>query len=145
MECMGVMRKSARQNEIAAMIEAEDLTRQDEIVERLSTVGFSVTQASVSRDLDELGIVKVKSVYRIPDRTKTSRIFDLISLKDAGPNLLVARCASGLASAAAVRIDAARIEEIVGTIAGDDTIFIAIGGTNERRSAIKKIWELFSE
>ncbi len=139
------MRKNERQGKILSIIEAEDLTRQDEIVNRLSNAGFSVTQASVSRDLDELGIVKVKSVYRMPERTTTSRLFDLTSLKEAGPNMIVARCGSGLASAAAVRIDAARIEEIVGTIAGDDTIFIAIAGAAEQKNAIKIIRKLFSE
>ncbi len=145
--CISVrrMKKSERQTKIVAMIESEDLTRQDEIVERLSASGYTVTQASVSRDLDELGIVKVKSIYRMPNRTSAQGIFGLISLKEAGPNMIVARCASGLASAAAVRIDAGRIAEIVGTIAGDDTIFIAVGGAFEQRNAIKKIWELFSE
>lgn len=143
--CLRDMRKGERQSKITSIIETEDLTRQDEIVERLSTAGFSVTQASVSRDLDELGIVKVKSIYRMPERSTPSGFFDLSSLKEAGPNMIVARCASGLASAAAVRIDAARIGEIVGTIAGDDTIFIAVSGNAEQKNAIKKVRELFSQ
>jgi transcriptional regulator of arginine metabolism len=139
------MQKAERQKKILAVIQSEELSRQDEIVQRLSEDGFTVTQASVSRDLDELGITKVSNSYRVPDPTNSNRIFDLTSIEPAGDNLIVARCASGLASAAAVMIDAARITQIIGTIAGDDTIFIAVKGQTEQRTARKKIMELFQE
>ena len=63
----------------------------------------------------------------------------------AGENLVVAKTEAGLASACAVRIDAERIEDIVGTIAGDDTIFIAVRGQKEQKAVLKKVWELFEK
>jgi transcriptional regulator of arginine metabolism len=77
---------------------------------------------------------------QIADRTQR---FGLINLVTAGENLIVANCESGLASAVAVRIDNAKVSELVGTIAGDDTIFLAVKDAKSQKSAIKKIWELF--
>jgi transcriptional regulator of arginine metabolism len=70
-------------------------------------------------------------------------VFGLLSLEVAGENMVVAKCEAGLASACAVRIDTAQIEEIVGTIAGDDTIFIAVRGNKEQKAVLKKVWEIF--
>jgi len=66
-----------------------------------------------------------------------------LGLDIAGDVLVVAHTEMGLASAVAVQIDAAAIEEIVGTLAGEDTIFIAVNERKAQRAAIKKIWELF--
>jgi transcriptional regulator of arginine metabolism len=63
----------------------------------------------------------------------------------AGDHLVVAKCLPGLASAVAVEIDRAGIAEIVGTLAGEDTIFIAVADRKGQRAAVKKIWELFGE
>jgi len=66
-------------------------------------------------------------------------------LDTSGDSMIVAKCDSGLASAAAVRIDAARIPEIVGTIAGDDTIFIAVKDSKAQKAALKKVWSVFEK
>ncbi|HSK71362.1 MAG TPA: hypothetical protein VK892_06680 [Pyrinomonadaceae bacterium] len=136
------MQKEKRQNSILSLIRAKRIGTQEELSELLEKKGFSATQSSVSRDLDELGIVKVGGFYAIPEKTETP-VFGLLVLDTAGENLIVARCEAGLASAVAVRIDAARISEIVGTITGDDTIFIAVKDAKAQKSAMKKIWELF--
>ena len=65
------------------------------------------------------------------------------SIDASGDSIIVVRCDSGLASAAAVKIDAAHIPEILGTIAGDDTIFVAVRDIKAQRPVIKKIWEIF--
>ena len=111
--------------------------------EAASRTNFDVTQASISRDLDELGIIKAAGIYTLPQKTSGATTFCLSSLDTAGEGMVVAKCDSGLASAAAVRIDAARIAEIVGTIAGDDTIFIAVKDAKAQKSVIKKLWEMF--
>jgi transcriptional regulator of arginine metabolism len=67
-----------------------------------------------------------------------------LSLDVAGENLVVARTEPGRASAVAVDIDDATIQEIVGTLAGEDTIFIAVRDAKEQRQAIKKIWEMLA-
>jgi transcriptional regulator of arginine metabolism len=139
------MQKTERQNTILNIIGATRIGRQDELVKLLRKNGFSVTQASVSRDLDELGLVKVDGFYAQPTKKIGEFEYGLVGLETAGPNVIVAKCASGLASAAAVRIDAVKMTEIVGTIAGDDTIFIAVKDEKSQKAVIKGIWELFKK
>ena len=139
------MLKVERQEAILKLIGAMRISRQSELVQTLRDHGFEVTQASVSRDLEELGIVKVNGAYSQPERSGNAFGIGLISIETAGDSLIVAKTYSGLASASTVRIDAARIDEIVGTIAGDDTIMIAVKGQKEQRAVIKQLWELFEE
>jgi transcriptional regulator of arginine metabolism len=139
------MQKSKRQEVMLKLISAERIASQAELARMLRSRNFDVTQASISRDLDELGVVKASGVYTLPEKRSGSGFFGLRNLQPSGDSLIVARCDSGLASAAAVRIDAARIPEVVGTIAGDDTIFIAVRDERSQRQAMKKIWEIFDE
>lgn len=137
------MQKSRRQSAILKLIFAKRIANQGEIAKVLRSRNFTVTQASVSRDLDELGIIKADGIYTLPKKPRNAVAFGLLSLESAGENLIVAKCDSGLASATAVRIDGARIQEIVGTIAGDDTVFIAVKDAKGKKTAIRKIWEIF--
>jgi transcriptional regulator of arginine metabolism len=130
--------KAARQSAIIDVIETADVSRQEQIVERLINRGFTVTQASVSRDLVDLGIVKVNGHYASP-RNANLPGFGTVNLVTAGDNLIVAKCDAGLASAIAVKIDSCSVPEVIGTIAGDDTIFIAVENPSLQRSAIKKL------
>jgi transcriptional regulator of arginine metabolism len=108
----------------------------------LERAGVPATQSSVSRDLEELGVFKQHGRYTMA-RSNGAATHGLLSLDPAGDILIVARTEPGLASAVAVDIDAAAIKEIVGTLAGEDTIFIAVGDSRAQRTVIKKIWELF--
>lgn len=137
------MIKENRQEKILNLIRAKNIRTQDELTEMLSETDFSVTQSSVSRDLEELGIIKVRGVYALPQKAGGASRFGLLGLETAGENLIVAKCESGLASAVAVRIDNAKLAELVGTIAGDDTIFIAAKDAKSQKAALKKIWEVF--
>ena len=139
-----MMLKEKRQQTILDLIRAKNITRQEELTMMLSGAGYTVNQSSVSRDLIELGVVKVNGFYALP-QPDAQRNFGLVALNLAGDNLIVAQCESGLASAVAVRIDRAKIAEIVGTIAGDDTIFIAVRERKRQKMAIKKIWETFEK
>jgi transcriptional regulator of arginine metabolism len=138
------MLKEKRQQIILDLILARKIERQDELTEGLAKKGFSVTQSSVSRDLDELGIVKINGFYSLPQARATGD-FGLFSIEPVGENLIVAKCSSGLASAVCVRIDRSKIDEIVGTIAGDDTIFMAVKDKKAQKSAIKTIREMFEK
>lgn len=138
------MSKVKRQQTIRNFIQSRNIGTQDELSELLSKAKFSVTQSSISRDLDELGIVKANGFYAIPQKEKNENR-GLLTLEIAGESLVVARCESGLASAVCVRIDRERIEEIVGTIAGDDTIFIAVRNHKEQKAVLKKVWEIFEK
>ena len=138
------MQKIDRQNAILNLISIKQIGKQEELTEALQSQGFVVNQSSVSRDLVELGIVKTHGFYAIPQKTNYAS-FGLQSLEIAGESLIVAKTETGFAAAVCVRIDNAKIPEIVGTIAGEDTIFIAVRGNKEQRLVLKKVWEMFEK
>jgi transcriptional regulator of arginine metabolism len=137
------MQKETRQQRILSLIRARRIGTQEELTAHLERAGVLATQSSVSRDLVELGIVKHHGHYTLPRSTNGSAARGLLSLDAAGEVLVVAKCDSGMASAVAVEIDRAAIPEIVGTLAGEDTVFIAVADRKAQRAAIRKIWELF--
>ncbi len=137
------MQKETRQQKILSLIRGKRIGTQDELTAHLERAGFPATQSSVSRDLVELGVVKHRGFYALPRSTNGAAARGLLSLDTAGEVLVVAKCEPGMASAIAVEIDRAMISEIVGTLAGEDTIFIAVREHKAQRAAIKKIWELF--
>ncbi|HKP36260.1 MAG TPA: hypothetical protein VJT71_05340 [Pyrinomonadaceae bacterium] len=136
------MLKRERQKTILNLIRAKPIGTQEALRAHLERAGVPSTQSSVSRDLEELGVVKHHGKYALPhangDVTR-----GLVSLDIAGDILVVAKCLPGRASAVAVEIDDAAIPEIVGTLAGEDTIFIAVRDQKAQRLSMKKIWELF--
>lgn len=137
------MQKDFRQKTILDLIRANKIATQEELSEMLEKKDVSATQSSISRDLVELGIIKSGGIYALPETRSEMNIFGLSSLETAGNNLIVAKCELGLASAACVKIDAAEIDEIIGTIAGEDTIFIAVKDEKAQKLVIKKVWEIF--
>jgi transcriptional regulator of arginine metabolism len=137
-----IMQKTERQNLILDLINEKQIATQEDLTEMLESKGVSVNQSSVSRDLVELGIVKVGGFYAIPQKSNYAS-FGLQSLEVAGESLIVAKTDTGFAAAVCVRIDNAKIPEIVGTIAGEDTIFIAVRNQKEQRIVLKKVWEIF--
>ena len=137
------MNKRDRQQRILSLIRAKPIGTQEDLRSLLEKAGVSATQSSVSRDLEELGVLKHHGHYTLP-RTNGAGARGLLSLDHAGENLVVARTEPGLASAVAVEIDAAAITEIVGTIAGEDTIFIAVRERKDQGAVIRGIWGLFS-
>jgi transcriptional regulator of arginine metabolism len=138
-----MMEKERRLQKILSVIRAKPVGTQGELTRLLEGAGFAVTQSSVSRDIAELGVVKRRGRYVVPAAADGAKARGLLSLQAAGAALVVARCEPGLASAVAVEIDRASIPEIVGTIAGEDTIFVAVGDAKAQRAAMKKIWGLF--
>ena len=136
------MIKRERQKRILNLIRAKPFGTQEALRAQLERSGVPATQSSVSRDLEELGVVKHHGRYALP-HANGEATRGLISLDVAGEVLVIAKCLPGRASAVAVEIDDAAIPEIVGTLAGEDTIFIAVHDQKSQRGAIKKIWELF--
>jgi transcriptional regulator of arginine metabolism len=137
------MNKETRQQKILNLIRAKRIGTQEELRELLLRTGVGATQSSVSRDLLELGIVKHQGAYTLPKGSNGVATRGLLSLDMAGDALVVAKCLPGLASAVAVEIDRAALSEIVGTLAGEDTVFIAVSDRKSQRAAIKKVWEIF--
>ncbi|MCP9495077.1 MAG: hypothetical protein MSG64_11575 [Pyrinomonadaceae bacterium MAG19_C2-C3] len=139
------MEKERRQQKISNLISTQRITTQIELARRLERAGLVTTQSSVSRDLEELGIVKRRGQYALPQSAANNGagVHGLLSLEPSGNALIIAKCESGMASAVAVQIDRAQLSEVVGTLAGEDTIFIAVRDTKARRAAMRKLWELF--
>ena len=136
------MIKRERQKRILNLIRAKRIGTQEELRAELERSGVPATQSSVSRDLDELGVVKHHGFYALP-HTNGHAARGLVGLDIAGDVLVIAKCLPGRASAVAVEIDDAAIAEIVGTLAGEDTIFIATQDQKSQRAVMKKIWEMF--
>ena len=139
------MQKTERHNLILDSISDRAISSQYELMEILHAEGLDVTQASVSRDLSELGIVKIGGHYARPQLPEPdSSPFGIRAIDTSGDSLVVIKCASGLASAVAVRLDGEEIRDVVGTIAGDDTIFVAVRDLNSQKATVKKLRALFA-
>ena len=139
------MQKVDRHKLILDSISESAISNQHELMEILHEAGVEVTQASVSRDLTELGVVKIGGRYARPELPEPEASpFGIRTIDPSGDSLVVIKCASGLASAVAVRLDNENIRDVVGTIAGDDTIFVAVRDQSSQRSAMKKLRTLFA-
>jgi len=135
--------KRKRQENILSIIAARRVATQQELAEELSRRGIESTQSSVSRDIFELGLTKVNGYYVAP-RSASPAAVAPVALDTAGDNLIVVKTDTGQAQPAALAIDRANIEEIVGTVAGDDTILVAVKNASAQRVAVKKIMKLFA-
>jgi len=113
------------------------------LVEFLRRRGFDATQSSVSRDLRDLGAGKTRRGYELPDGAAAddvAEVADLVrSLNPAGANLLVIRTATGAAQRVAVALDRSDWADIVGTLAGDDTVFVATANASNQRRVVVRL------
>ncbi len=132
--------QTLRRDAIVRILRQKAVGRQAELVDLLHREGFDATQSSVSRDLRELGVVKGADRYLLPaveDALAPSHFEDVRAFvkgyRAAGPTLTVLRTTVGSAQSVAIAIDKAHWPEIVGTIAGDDTIFIATESARAQR------------
>lgn len=118
---------------------------QDDLVQLLKKAGHKVTQSSISRDLRELGVLKAGDGYLVPnDSGQVNNDFDRLAdfvrdIRMAGPSLTVIKTTIGAAQSIAVALDRAEWPEIVGTISGDDTIFIATQDARQQRKVIERL------
>jgi transcriptional regulator of arginine metabolism len=145
-----VVQQQARRRAIARLLESETITRQADLVRLLRDEGFPATQSSVSRDLRDLGVAKLKDGYEMPPRATqpgdAAEALQLVAelvrdLRPAGPNLLVIRTAVGAAQRVAVTLDRIDWPEIVGTLSGDDAIFVATSGAAQQRRLTARLRE----
>jgi transcriptional regulator of arginine metabolism len=131
------MSKYDRQGAIMRIVQERNLSTQSEVAEALRDSGYEVVQTTVSRDIAQLGLVKVRDatgrlVYALPRAADLSRLEELTAAVrrwalqiTPSAQLAVIRTPSGYANALARALDEARLPQIAGTIAGDDTIFVA--------------------
>lgn len=135
--------KRKRQEEILRIIAARRVATQQELAEELMRRGIQSTQSSVSRDIVEMELTKANGYYTVP-QTALKPGGPVEAIDPAGDNLIVVRTHIGQAQPAAIAIDNSKITEIIGTVAGDDTIFVAVKNRADQKIAIRKIVKLFS-
>ena len=129
--------KFERQGMIMRIVQQQPLSTQADVAEALRGIGIDAVQATVSRDIAQLGLVKVRNaegrlVYSVPGAADLRRLDDLTAalrrwvggMETSGP-LLVVKTPRGFAVALADAIDAAELPEVAGTVAGDNTLFVA--------------------
>ena len=146
--------KNARQTAILSIIEQNDIETQEELAAKLREMGIGVTQATVSRDIKELRLLKVLSAkggykYATADKAEHGlsdrfvRIFmdSVLSISYAG-NIIVIKTLSGSANAAAEAIDSMRWPEILGTMAGDNTILVIVHSEAEAADIVSRFQEM---
>lgn len=118
--------QNPRHESLLNLIAIGAFSAQEDVVAKMVEIGFDVTQSSISRDFRFLGISKIGGLYRVAGRIDRVRLSHFIqSISTAGPNMLVVKTESGGAAPVAEAVDHALLAGIVGTVAGDNTIFIA--------------------
>lgn len=123
------MNKSFRQGQILKIIRNREIYTQDELARELAQVGIPATQVTLSRDMRELGLVKTSEGYRqLPAERTGPSLADvaneyLLDIRIA-QNLVVLRTSPGNANSLAIAIDREELDEVVGTVAGDDTVLV---------------------
>ena len=140
----------ARRAAILRIIGESTVRNQDELVKVLRKEGFEATQSSVSRDLRELGVAKAGDRYILPshDTATATNPFAAVSrfvteIKTAGTSLTVVKTTTGTAQSVAVAIDSSDWPEVVGTISGDDTIFIATDEAKDQKKLRERLRGIF--
>lgn len=140
--------RKKRQLKILEMVATRPIRTQEELADALSQEGWEVTQSSVSRDISRLGLVKVDGIYTRPALARLVEIADpnerrlaesVLTVDTAGDAIIVLHTPPGEAQRAGNALDLLAWPEVVGTIAGDDTIFIALAHSTARDIVARRL------
>ncbi|MDD6492480.1 MAG: arginine repressor [Firmicutes bacterium] len=149
--------KKSRHQKIKELVEQFDIETQEELADRLREAGYAVTQATVSRDIRELKLSKIpmgdgRQKYTIlvhSDHYLSEKYIRVLKdgfiSMDMAQNILVVKTVAGMAMAVAAAIDAMKLKEIVGSIAGDDTIMMAVRTVEDTQTVMEKIHNVLDE
>ena len=148
--------KKARQDKILDLIRRYEIETQEEMLLRLKECGYMVTQATVSRDIRELNLIKGISqrgtyCYALPQKKENNPhpfgtvMTDSVVSVDAAGNIVVIKTYPGVASAVAGYIDSCNLPEVLGTIAGDDAVFVVVRDASRAGNFCEKIKELLEK
>lgn len=148
--------KVSRHSKIIELISQYDIETQEELAEYLNNAGFKVTQATVSRDIRDLKLTKVsvnggkqKYILHRPEEGMSEKYIRVLRdgyvSMDMAQNILVIKTVSGMAMAVAAALDAMKWNEVVGCIAGDDTIMCAIRTSEDTVAVMEKIRKIVSK
>ncbi len=145
---------NSRRKAIIELIKTFDISTQEELTEKLVEKGFNVSQATISRDINELNLIKIEGVnkklkYAIVENISKNLSPQLINLFkqitvsiESANNLIVLKTISGNASAAGMAIDAIKFPQIIGTVAGDDTLLIITKTSADAEIVVKGLEQL---
>jgi transcriptional regulator of arginine metabolism len=141
----------ARQRALSAVLSRAPVANQAQLVAELRRQGIRATQSSISRDLRDLGVARVggryvvrpEGVERDPRVAEVARL--LRRVQRAGPNLTVVLTAVGAAQGVARAFDAAGWPEVVGSLAGDDTVFLATSGERDQQRLVRRLADFLQE
>jgi transcriptional regulator of arginine metabolism len=141
--------KARRQSAILEAIQRQRVRSQEQLRRQLRTAGYDVTQATLSRDVRELGLVKAEGAYQppgapMPNGHSSKVLFnravaEYLTRVDQVQQLVVLRTGPGQAQLLGVALDGARLPEVVGTIAGDDTILVIAPDARRARALTKRL------
>lgn len=143
--------RKKRQLKILEMVATRPIRTQEELAEALANEGWEVTQSSVSRDISQLGLAKVDGIYARPVASRLVEVHDpnerrlaesVLTVDPAGEALLVLHTPPGEAQRAASGLDLLAWPEIVGSIAGDDTIFVAVVNAAAQATVTRRLQAL---
>lgn len=143
--------RDQRQREILAILRDHPVANQIALMEELARRGIAATQSSVSRDLRDMGIPRVAGRYVPPAQGAEGEggVMEVArfvhGFKPAGPHLAVVFTATGAAQSVALALDRAAWPEVVGTMAGDDTIFVATAGAQDQKRFLQRLERYLEE
>ena len=149
------MKRTERLKLIRDLIKTKKIKSQEELIEELSAIGYNVTQSTISRDIKQLNLVKIRNslqeeYYALSSKYQADPQFNIGKIKfkfkenvlsvDLSSNIIVIKTNSGEAQGVAVVIDGSNFEEILGTVAGDDTI-ICVANSEDNAKKILKFFQ----
>jgi len=147
--------KNARQNKILEIIEKNEISTQEALIAKLAEFGFDATQTTISRDIRQLKLVKGptgRGTYKyvapaqrrdVPAPAHNSALTDAVIRIEAAQNIVVIKTHSGMANAIAVCVDSLDVGDIVGSVAGDDTILIVMKSAEKALDTEARLKEVF--
>jgi transcriptional regulator of arginine metabolism len=143
-----MQKKTGRQQKLAELIDSENFAYQENLLKAIRAAGFDCTQATLSRDLSGLGVRKVRRdggvFYTLTTPSVPTILAAGINSVKTAASIIVIACEAGAAPAVCVRLDSMNIPEAVGTIAGDDTIFIACESADAAKKLTQKLQNLLN-
>ena len=151
--------KNVRQSEILNIVQTKDVETQEQLLEELRARGFTTTQATISRDIKELNLVKqpgaggsyryVVSAARPPQRAAAGRLQNIfkegVTSCDVAQNIVVVKTMPGLAPGAGAALDAMELEGLVGSLAGDDTVILIVRTAQAAEGLTREIESMLEE
>jgi transcriptional regulator of arginine metabolism len=136
--------KTERLQAIRQIIETKDISTQEDLMVELEKMGFEVTQATISRDISDLGLLKVRLVYSLPQIERLrSLLGEFMTSIERAENQVVLKTTPGTAQAVAAAIDAVQWPEVLGTVGGDDTILLITRGKAEAAEISERTEKLY--